>query len=272
MKLSMMSYTMARQPNFDVKRMFELTVELGFAGVDMVTCYDIPAADVRKMADDYGVPIVAHTFFAAIAAFDAKERKEGLEKCKRSLEDAVTLGAPVVMIPTPPTAGVDRDAARRNWIEGLKLVVPMAAEAGVILTVENFPGKESPFVIADDVLEAIEAVPGLKLTYDNGNAASGEEPAQSFARCAEHVVHAHFKDWTVKDEPAEGYREMLDGKYYRPALVGEGVVDHAAVLAAMKAAGYDGCINIEYENDDYVAGDGIRKAADYLRATWAGLD
>ena len=49
MKLSMMSYTMARQPNFDLKKMFQLTVDLNLAGVDMVSCYGVPATDLRKM-------------------------------------------------------------------------------------------------------------------------------------------------------------------------------------------------------------------------------
>ena len=263
---------MSRQRDFDIKKMFRLTAELDFAGVDMVTCYDFPAADIRKMADDHAVPVIAHTFFANVATTDPATRQQGIDACKKSIDDAVILGAPLVMIPTGPTAGVNRDTARRNWIEGLKLVQPLAQDAGVVLTVENFPGKDSPFVIADDLLEAVNEVPGLRITYDNGNAASGEEPAQSFIRCAEYVVHAHFKDWIIQDTPADGYRAMLDGRYYKAALIGEGCVDQPATLAAMKAANYDGCINIEYEGDDIPAADGIGKAADYLRGLWDTLD
>ncbi len=69
----------------------------------------------------------------------------------------------------------------------------------------------------------------------------------------------------MADEPADGYRRMLDGKYYRPALIGEGTVDHRACIQAMEECGYSGCVNIEYEGDKYNPYEGIRKAAKYLR-------
>ena len=266
MKLSMMSYTMARQAqHFDLQAMLELTRQLDLAGIDFVTLHDVPPDELRKMTDDLGIPVVCHTFFADLNHPDAVARQAGVDACKRGFEAAVTLGAPAVMIPTPGKDGVDRDTSRRNWIAGLEEVAPLAADAGVTLTVENFPGAASPFVVADDVLQAVREVPGLKITYDNGNAASGEDPAESFARCAQHVVHAHFKDWDVQDEPAEGFRPMLDGRYYRSALIGEGSIDHAACLRAMADAGYDGCINIEYEGNDYVPADAVRRAVAYLR-------
>ena len=101
MKLSMMSYTMARQPDyFDLAGMLKLTRELDLAGVDFVTLHDTLASDLRKMADDHGVPVVAHTFFADLNFPDAGGRQVGVDAAKRGLEDAVTLGAPVVMIRT----------------------------------------------------------------------------------------------------------------------------------------------------------------------------
>jgi len=264
MKLSMMSYTMARQPeHFDLEEMLKLTRELDLDGIDFVGLHDKTAKELRKMADDHGVPVICHTFSADFDHEDDAARKSAVEGSKQSIDDAVELGAPVVMIPTGGKAGEDRNAARRRWIRGLKELQPFAREAGVVLTVENFPGAESPFVIAADMLEAVREVPEFKITFDNGNAAGGEDPAESFARCAEHVVHAHFKDWTIVGQN-EGTR-MLDGRWYKPALIGEGIVDHKSCLAAMQAAGYDGHIDIEYEGNDYKPADAVRRAVDYLR-------
>ena len=109
-------------------------------------------------------------------------------------------------------------------------------------------------------------MPGLQLTYDAGNAACGEDPVSSFEQCASYVVHAHFKDWDVLDQEAEGYRRMLDGRWRQPALIGEGAMDHRVVLRAMQRAGYDGCINIEYEGDAYDPYTATRKAVEYLRS------
>jgi len=272
MKLSMMTYTMARQKKtFTVESMLALTSELAFDGIDWVTLYDRDPKDLRRMCDDRGIPCVCHTFFADLCQPTAEARQAGIEACKRGYEAANILGAPVVMIPTPPKGDMDRDTARGHWIAGLQEAAPLAQAAGVTLTVENFPGATSAFVTAADVMKAIRAVPGLELTFDNGNAASGEEPAASFRQCAEHVVHAHFKDWDAQEQPAEGFRPMLDGRYYRPALIGEGVVDHRACLVAMRDAGYAGCINIEYEGDKYPAADGVRRAVEYLRSVAAEI-
>ena len=273
MKLSMMSYTWSRQPaHFDLQRMLQVTRELNMAGIDFVRLHDRTAKELRRMADDAGVKVVAHTFVVDLNFPDARARQPGGDAARRSIEDAVTLGAPVVMIVTPPKPNMDRNTARRNWIAGLKELQPFAAQAGVALSIENFPGAASPFVIADDFLEALREVPGLKLTFDNGNAASGEEPAESFRRCAAHVVHAHFKDWYMRGTPAEGYWPQLDGRYGRAALIGEGAVNQKACLAAMRAAGYQGCINIEYEGNDYTPEEACRRAAATLRAMGEGVE
>ena len=266
MKLSTMSYTFSRQrEHFDLQRMLRLTRELGLDGIDFVTLHGYDPEDLRRMCDDLGIRVVCHTLIVDLNFPDEESRRPGIEACKRGLEAAVVLGAPVVMIPTPAKRGQDSTVARANWIAGLKEVAPLAADAGVTLTVENFPGRESPFVTADHLLEAVEAVPGLKITFDNGNAATGEDPVESFARSATYVVHAHFKDWDVRDEPAEGFRRMMDGRYYRPALIGEGVIDHASCLAVMAKVGYKGYIDVEYEGDKYDPYEATRRAVDYLR-------
>jgi sugar phosphate isomerase/epimerase len=136
----------------------------------------------------------------------------------------------------------------------------LAKEAGITMTVENFPGADSPFVIAGDFHEAQREVPGLKLTFDNGNAFTGENPAESFQLCAADVVHAHFKDWDICTDGMLG----LDGRRYRGALIGEGVLDHKACLAAMEKAGYQGYINIEYEGNKYDPEEATRRATQYL--------
>ncbi|MBL4701521.1 MAG: sugar phosphate isomerase/epimerase [Phycisphaeraceae bacterium] len=269
MKLSMMSYTMSRQPNFDLTEMFDLTAELKLDGIDLVTLHGSTASELRKMADDRAIPVVAHTFMADLNFPTEAERSKAVDDARRGIEAAVVLGAPTVMIPTPAKAGVDRNESRKNWIAGLQEVIPFANEAGVNLTVENFPGAGSPFVIASDLLEAVQQVPGLKITYDNGNAFSGEEPIQSFKDVAEHVVHVHFKDWKIVEE-GQGMK-MLNGKTMASDLIGEAALDTKGCLKALEDANYDRCINIEYEGNKYNAADAIRKATKYLRRINAEL-
>ena len=270
MKLSMMSYTLARAKDFDLNRMCELTNELKLDGVDMVTTYGRSPGEIRRLLDQHGLKTICHTFFADLIFPSPAGRQAGVDVIKQGIEAAVILGTDKVMIPTPGKKDVPRDLARRYIIRGLQEALVAARQAGVTLTLENFPGAGSPFVISSDVLEVIREVPGLKLTYDNGNVLlGGEDPAASFERCVPHVVHAHFKDW-VRVARGQG-SEGLDGRWYKAALIGEGLVDHKACLQAMKKAGYTGYINIEYEGNKYPPDEATRRAVAYLRNLMAIL-
>lgn len=272
MKLSMMSYTLARLPGFEVRKMFEMSVRLKLDGLDMVTLYEQTPADIRKMSEDYGMPLVAYTFFAReLASSDPQVRVVGQEKVKQGLEIAAQLGVPTVMLPPSPSPDIhDRAVNRRNYIEGLRPLMPFIRSTGIHFSVENFPGAFSPFVTSADFLEAEAELPGLKLTFDNGNASSGgEEVGVSFARVARYVVHAHCKDWYISPTAKEGWRSMSDGRWYKPALIGEGDIDQVSTVKAMQKAGYDKYINIEYEGNDYSAEVAMEKAVAYLRGIMA---
>jgi len=272
MKLSMMTYTVTRSPAFDLLKMLNLTKELNMAGIDICFPEKLgkPINELNNILQDYAIPVVCSTFANNINAPDMTEEK-WMDNLKTGLEDAASLGSPAIMIPTPGAPEIDRNSNRNRWLNVLSKGVQQARKYGIHLTIENFPGDASPFVVADDMLEAARQVPELKLTYDNGNAASGEEPAESFRRCAQHVIHAHFKDWDIVDQPTEGFRRFLDGRYYRAALIGEGEIDHKACLRAMSECGYEGCINIEYEGAKYDPYEAVRKAVEYLQAIEASI-
>lgn len=261
MKLCMMSYTMGRQ-GVGVEDIVSCAVELGLEGIDWVTTYDRTAAELKALSDAAGLTVAAHTFM--LPTFP--DGDEWRDAARRGLDDAVVLGAPVVMIPTMSKPDLQRDDFRNCWIDALAEIAPWAREAGVILTVENFPGLSSAFVTSTDFALAKQRVPDLKLTFDNGNAAGGEDPVASFRACAEDVVHIHLKDWTVRDTPADDYRPMLDGRYFRPALIGEGDMPTAACWQAFREAGYEGFINIEYEGNEIPAAEAMRRAVAYLRS------
>lgn len=275
MKLSVMSYTFSRQGwkkdgRFDLEGMCRVAQELGIDGADIVTTHELKPQEIRKVLSDSGIAPVCYTFLVtALNAATAAERRAGVDQVKSGVEFAAAIGAKLVMLVTPGQNSVPRDVARGQYIQGLQESADFARQAGIMASIENFPGADSPFVIAADILEAIRAVPGLKLTFDNGNALQGEDPASSFSRCAKYVVHAHFKDWAIT-EPGKGTKG-LDGRYYEGALIGEGIVPHRACLEAMKRADYRGYINLEYEGNKYPPDKATRRAAKYLQALMAEL-
>ena len=265
MKLSIMSYTFSRQGwkkngRFDLEGMCCVARELNIDGADIVTTHGLLPGDIRRILSDYGIKPVCHTFSADLNFATAFERVVGVDQIKAGVDVAAEIGAPLIMVITPGKEDMPRDVSRRRFIEGFRESVGFAHSAGITMTIENFPGAKSPFVISSDVLEAIREVPGLKLTFDNGNVLTGgENVAVSFMRCADHVVHAHFKDWVLA-QPGRGM-EGLDGRRYEGALIGEGIVPHHACLAAMRRAGYRGYINLEYEGNKYPPDEATRRAA-----------
>lgn len=270
MKLSIMSYTFSRQGwkkngRFDLEGMCRVARELDIDGADIMTTHGLLPREIRCVLSDYGITPVCYTFSAALNFATAVERAAGVDQVKAGVDIAAEIGAPLIMVITSGKAGVPREVSRRQFIEGFRESVDFARQADITMTIENFPGADSPFVISSDILEAVREVPGLKLTYDNGNVMTGgEDPAVSFTRCAAHTVHAHFKDWVLVQH-GKGL-EGLDGRHYAGALIGEGIVPHQACLAAMKQAGYKGYINIEYEGNKYPPDEATRRAARYLNS------
>lgn len=261
--MAMMTGAFDRQ-NYRVEDFIKAAVKLDITAIDWIGTHGRKAEELRKMTDDAGLEVAGHTFF--LQRFYNGE-KNWMDEVKESLDNAVKLGAPLVMIPTPGAKDRrNRNEYRKEWIDALSEIMPLTKTAGLILTVENFPGKYSPFVLASDFLEAQAQIPELKLTFDNGNAASGENVVDSFMKTAEFTVHCHFKDWDILNHPEENYRELLDGRYYRSALIGEGSIDTKACWNAMRDYDYKGFINIEYEGDTYMADDAFSKASRYLRS------
>ena len=263
MKFSMMTYTMMRQKCYTPEDCVRVAKELNMDGIDWVTTYDRDARELRKLSDDAGLPVVAHTFFLR------KDDMPQLESvAARHLDDAVTLGAPVVMIPPSPHPDVTTvDECRKLWVGILKKVAPLAAERGLKFSVENFPNPISAVVTSDDFYALKADVPELKLTFDNGNADSGEDQIESLRRCFKDVVHVHFKDWLRYPTPPDDKpKEMRDGRFYVAALIGEGTVDSRATLRELEKLGYTGYINIEYEGDDKPADKAMQQALGYLRS------
>ncbi len=273
MNYSLMSYTFKRgrwKDSYSVQDLCDWARKLGLDGIDWVTTYGVPAGDLRRIMDGSGLKTVCHTFYADFTAADPEVRQKSLDAVRRGIEDAVTLGARIAMLVIPGRKDCSRDEARRRIFDLLGHAVSIAGQAGVTLTIEPFPGDDSPFVTSDEIREMVAAAPGLKVTYDAGNLLTGgEDPVEGYLRLKNDVVFAHFKDWE-RTEPSAG-RRMRDGRWYRPALVGEGILDYPSLLAALREAGYAGYANIEYEGDDYPPHEATARALVSLRDIEARL-
>ena len=114
-------------------------------------------------------------------------------------------------------------------IAQLREVVPLYEAAGVTLALETYEQFSSR-----ELVEVVETVgsPNLGICLDPGNSVGRLEHPMDVARtCAPYVVNHHVKDF------AFSRLEGTVGFQFAGAPLGEGLLEHDAVVAALRAAG-----------------------------------
>ncbi|MBQ9501772.1 MAG: sugar phosphate isomerase/epimerase [Lentisphaeria bacterium] len=240
MKICMMSLMMEDSP---VEEIVSTALACGMEAIDWIGLHGRSAKELKKLCDDRGLPIAAHTMLKWGFINDDPNY---FDEFKASLDDALALGAPVLMLPPFARASQTGFADdRKRYAEYFARGYELAHSAGVTLTLESTGYHNSPITTAGECLEILRQVPGLKITFDQGNVATAEDPVQAFLKLREHVVHFHVKDWYVSDVPRDGYTPKRCGKYYADATIGEGDMDIRSLWRLTDARERSLCVNPE---------------------------
>jgi sugar phosphate isomerase/epimerase len=141
----------------------------------------------------------------------------------------------VMLLPGVINPGQGRDDALAASAESLRALLPIAQEAGVTLAVEPHVHSycESPAL----TLRLIEQVPGLRLVLDYAHYVCLGYRQDEIDQLVPHVAHVHL-------------RQARPGALQ--AKLAQGTINFAAVLAALRATGYDGYLAIEYVHQEYM--------------------
>jgi sugar phosphate isomerase/epimerase len=157
------------------------------------------------------------------------------------------------------------DTARRRVLEALKRLTPEAERRGMVLALENHGGMPCT---GEEQVAMIQAVnsPALRATIDVGNYMSGGQEGHVGARlAAAYAAYVHFKDFKKIDDPAKPW-----GWGVKATVVGEGDVDCGACLKALKEAGYNGFVALEFEDKDTDEMIGVPKSIRYMNEVMRG--
>jgi sugar phosphate isomerase/epimerase len=166
---------------------------------------------------------------------DRHYRQVRIDHTKRALTLAKELGARCIT--TEPGGPVEPGA---SWAQALKLFVEMikpvaehAEKEGVLLLVEPEPG----LLIekADQFLEFMRHIdsPAIGLNFDIGHFyCVGDDPAATVPKMERYTRHYHLED-------------IAATRVHHHLVPGEGAIDFAATLGAIKASGYNGWVTIE---------------------------
>jgi sugar phosphate isomerase/epimerase len=258
--VSMYSYVRAvRAGEMDLRGFIHEAKRIGADGVELLDFFYKDADTERHMAKETlaevglscGVFSVAQNFAKATA----EEREVQLTKILFGIGEAVFFDAKVVRVFAGDVSpGIEFDQARAWIIEGLAKAADVARERGVKLALENH-GKlagrgDQVRGIIDDVRQKC-GHDALGANPDTGNfQLVGQESHEAIEQVVEYAYMVHFKDFSPAPANHEGYTfEALDGTKFIGTIIGEGDVDLAKCLAALKKAGFDGWVNLEYEGE-----------------------
>lgn len=233
--------------------------EMNFDGVE-ITNVGIPyeallecAPKLHAQSKEYGLPIVAYLTSADLIANDLDTE---VARLKKEVELAATMGAP--MMRHDASGGTD---AKGNFIpfeqglpiliEGYRRVTEFAAGLGVHTMIENHGYYSQDSARVKALIEGVNHK-NFGWLVDIGNFICADEDSVSAVTvAAPYAVHAHAKDFHYKDgalpKPRSGWFNTRGGNLIRGAMIGHGMIDIPGCIAALRAAGYDKWLSIEFE-------------------------
>jgi sugar phosphate isomerase/epimerase len=166
---------------------------------------------------------------------DVNYRHIRIDHTIRALTLARELGARCITTEPggPVEPGASWQAALKLFVEMLKPVIAHAEKEGVLLLIEPEPGLLVE--TADQFLELMQHLdsPAVGLNFDIGHFyCVKDDPATTVPRLAKYTRHYHLED-------------IAATRVHHHLVPGEGAIDFAATLQAIKKTGYDGWITIE---------------------------
>lgn len=275
MKIAVSSYSYSQLLKTGALNQFTCIAKAKEMGFDAIEFVDILphdgssvkeyAAKLKQEAQRLEMPISNFTFSADFLSGCNGDTRAEIERVKGQIDIAEILGAKSVR--HDATVGYKKEVGPYR---GFDRVLPVLADAcrevteyaaakGIKTMVENhgFFCQDSQRV---EKLVNTVAHENFGLLTDMGNfLCADEDPAVAYGRVAPYAFYAHAKDFHIKSgmepDPGEGFFRSRNGTYLRGAIIGHGNVPVKHCLQALKNAGYDGYIAIEFEGmEDAIKG------------------
>lgn len=259
MKTSISSYSFQRAINRGEDTQLSIIAKAKAMGLDAIEFIDLCppegvseedyAVQLREEAEKVGIEIAAYTIGADLLREDLDAE---IARVCRKVDVAVLLGAPLLRHDATfqnPAEGWD--AVLPTLAEGCRRITEYAAARGVKTTVENHGFFCQDSVRMEALIQTV-AHENFGWLVDTGNfLCVDEDPLDAVTRAASYAFHVHIKDFIFKSAadgaPSDGWICTRGGNFLRGTVAGHGIVPIARCVAALKAAGYDGVVSLEFE-------------------------
>lgn len=233
--------------------------ELGFDYIEFVdilphdgSSKEEYAFKLKKECEGVGIGISNYTFAANFVQETEEELHTEIERVKKQVDIAEILGVKSLRHDAAfDGKGKSFDAVLPVLADSCRKITEYACAKGIKTMVENHGMFCQDSMRVEKLYNAVNH-PNFGLLCDMGNfLCVDENPATAVSLVAPYALYVHAKDFHVKSaegaDPGEGFFRTRAGNYLRGAIIGHGNVPVKSCLAALKKAGYNGGIAIEFE-------------------------
>ncbi len=264
------------------KEGIELAASLGLAGVQVYATTGAFSPDMsEEQKNEYKAALKENNMVISALCGDLGGcgfedpvlNVERIEKTNRIVDLAVEFGTNVV---TTHIGVIPEDKSNPRYkvmLDALTACGLYAKEKGVTLAIETGP-EMAPTLLA--FLKDTKGGVGVNLDPANFTMVAGQDAVEAVYLLKDYIVHTHAKDGRKLDKSytaemvyhaseffdEEGCKKAWESFIETP--LGEGDVDWAAYLAALKDIGFEGFLTLERECGPDPTAD-IVKAVDFLK-------
>jgi sugar phosphate isomerase/epimerase len=197
-------------------------------------------------------------------ATDAARRKS-IDDNRRAIDEAVAIGAPLIVLVCGAVPGMPLAEARRQILYGIAAILPQAEAAGIKLSIEPLHpmyaddrSAVSTLKQANDMVASLGSA-HVGVTVDVYHLWWDPDLENEIRRAGKRILSFHVCDWRTPT------RDLLNDR----ALMGDGCINIRQIRGWVEATGFSGYTEVEIFSQEHWSGNQGRYLERIKKAYWA---
>lgn len=243
-------HTMTTRP-LSLEQAVDAYSEAGVAGIT-VWRQHLEVMELNRAArllQDSGLDVVSLCRGGFFPALTSKGRQHALDDNRRAIEEAATIGAPLIVLVCGAEPGQPLAESRKQIADGITALIPDANAAGVKLAIEplhpmyaDTRSAINTLAQANDLVESLGSSQ-VGIAADVYHLWWDPTLESEIARAGEHILAFHVCDWRTPT------RDLVNDR----GLMGEGCIPIRQIRQWIEQTGFSGYSEVEIFSEDYWA-------------------